>query len=56
MHSAVLHTEYPTKKKGFVRIVITERFNPLKHIPYLKNSNAPLKIPFTGVDYNKIID
>ena len=30
MHSAVLHTGYPTKKKGFVRIVITERFNPLK--------------------------
>tara|TARA_A100001015_G_scaffold321643_1_gene453672 strand:- start:2179 stop:2970 length:792 start_codon:yes stop_codon:yes gene_type:complete len=56
MHSAVLHTGYPTKKKGFVRIVITERFNPLKNIPFLKNPDAPLKIPFTGIDYNKIVD
>ena len=45
-----------TKKKGFVRIVITERFNPLKNIPFLKNPDAPLKIPFTGIDYNKIVD
>ena len=37
MHSAVLHTGYPTKKKGFVRIVITERYNPLKNIQFLKN-------------------
>ena len=56
MHSAVLHTGYPTKKKGFVRIVITERFNPLKNIPFLKDPNAPLKIPFTNIDYNKIVD
>jgi hypothetical protein len=56
MHSAVLHTGYPTKKKGFVRIVITERFNPLKNIPFLKNADAPLKIPFTGINYNKISD
>jgi hypothetical protein len=57
MHSKVLHTGYPTKKKGFVRFVITERFNPLKGIPFLRNPNqSTLKIPFTGIDYNKIND
>jgi hypothetical protein len=42
------------KNKDGLRIVITERLNPLKKIPYLKDENAPLKIPYTGVDYNAI--
>ena len=25
-------------------------------IPYLKNESAPLKIPYTGVNYNQIKD
>ena len=49
-------THPKTKKKGKVRIVITERYNPLKKIPFLKNENAPMNIPFVGVDYNKISD
>lgn len=56
LHSACIHEGYPIKKNGTVRIVITERLNPLKKIPYLKNENAPIKIPYTGVDYNKITD
>ena len=56
MHSSVLHCGYPNKKKGSVRITICERYNPLQKIPYLRNKNAPMKIPFTGVDYNKILD
>lgn len=56
IHSSVLHCGYPNKKKGSVRIIITERYNPLQKIPFLKNVDAPMKIPFTGVDYNKIID
>ena len=56
MHSSVLHCGYPNKKKGSVRITICERYNPLQKIPYLRNMNAPMKIPFTGVDYNKILD
>ena len=56
MSSKLIHCSYPTKKKGKVRIVITERYNPLKKIPFLKNENAPMNIPFVGVDYNKISD
>mgnify|MGYP000336056461 CR=1 FL=1 len=56
MHSSVLHCGYPTKKRGSVRIIVTERYNPLQKIPFLKNENAPMKIPFVGVDYNKIVD
>ena len=54
MHAAVLHTGYPTKKRGFVRFGITERFNPLKRIPYLKNEKASMKMPYVGLDYNKL--
>ena len=43
-------------KRKDLRITITERFNPLKKIPFLKNRDASLKIPFQGVDYNKIKD
>ena len=47
---------YPNKTKGHVRITITERFNPLQKIPFLRNENAPLRMPYEGVDYNKIVD
>ncbi len=56
MNSKVLHCSYPTKKKGYVRMVLTERYSPLKKIPFLRDPNAPLNIPFVGVDYNKIRD
>ena len=56
LHSACVHEGYPITKKDTVRIVITDRLNPLKKIPYLKNENAQIKIPYTGVDYNKITD
>lgn len=56
MHSSCLHSSYPLKKKNFVRIVITERYNPLLKIPYLKKEKAPITIPYMGVDYNKIKD
>jgi len=56
MHSAVVHCGYPNKTKGHVRITITERFNPLQKIPFLRNENAPLRMPYEGVDYNKIVD
>ena len=56
MHSSVLHCGYPNKTKGSVRITICERYNPLQKIPYLRNKNALMNIPFTGVDYNKIVD
>lgn len=55
-HSALVHCGYPLKKKGVVRIVITERFNPLIGIPFLKDPNKPMKIPYVGVDYNMIKD
>ncbi len=56
LHSACIHEGYPIKKKDALRITMTERLNPLKKIPYLKNKSAPLKIPYTGVDYNQIKD
>ena len=56
MQSTVIHCGYPTKKKGNVRMVLTERYNPLQKIPFLKNENAPMNIPITGVDHNKISD
>ena len=52
--SSLIHSGYQTKKKQTVRITITERFNPLKKIPYLKNHKATIKIPFTGINYNRI--
>jgi ectoine hydroxylase-related dioxygenase (phytanoyl-CoA dioxygenase family) len=54
-HSALVHCGYPLKNKDSVRIVITERFNPLDKIPFLKKEDASMKIPYVGVDYNKII-
>jgi len=52
--SSVLHCGYPTRKKGSVRIVLAERYTPLKKMPFLRDENAPRKIPYTGVDYNAI--
>ena len=54
--SSVLHCGYPTQKKGSVRIVLTERYTPLKRLPFLRNVNAPRTIPYCGIDYNKIPD
>ena len=52
--SQLVHCGYKNKKKNSVRITITERFNPLKKIPFLKKASAPMKIPFTGRNYNAI--
>ena len=56
MKSSMIHSGYPTKKRGHLRITITERFNPLRKLPFLKDENAPIKIPYVGVDYNSIPD
>lgn len=53
MINKMIHTGYPMKNKNKIRITITERFNPLQNIPYLKDEKAPLKIPYT-INYNKI--
>ena len=52
--SSLVHSGYPSSKKGSLRITITERFNPLQKIPFLKNEKAPLKMPYVGIDYNKV--
>ena len=56
LHSALIHGTLPTRLRGFVKFVMVERFNPLKKIPYLRNSRKPIKIPHFGVDYNQISD
>ena len=53
MINKMIHSGYPMKDKNKLRITITERYNPLKNIPFLKNDKAPPKIPYT-IDYNKI--
>jgi hypothetical protein len=55
-HSSLIHCGYPLTDKETVRITVTERFNPLKKIPYLKDSTKPKKIPYVGTDYNLIKD
>ena len=55
MLNSMIHCGYQMKKKRHVRITITERFNPLQNIPYLKKTNAPFKISYTA-NYNKIDD
>jgi len=52
--SSLVHGGYHNKSKNTVRLTITERFNPLKKIPFLRNEKATIKIPFTGVNYNNI--
>ena len=42
-------------KNNRVRITITERYNPLQKIPFLKDEKAPLNIPYKA-DYNNIVD
>ena len=51
--NSLIHCGYQMKKKNHLRVTLTERFNPLQNIPFLKNENAKLKIPYT-IDYNKI--
>ena len=53
MINSLIHCGYPNRKKNHVRITLTERFNPLKKIPYLKKTNVPIKIPYTA-NYNSI--
>lgn len=55
MINSMVHCGYQMKKKQHARITITERYNPLQKIPFLKKENAPLKIPYQE-DYNKILD
>ena len=52
--SSLVHKGYENSDKNAVRITITERFNPLKRIPFLKKNNASMKIPYMGVNLNKI--
>ena len=52
--SSLVHKGYKNSDKNAVRITITERFNPLKRIPFLKKNNASMKIPYMGVNLNKI--
>ena len=52
--SSIIHGGYTNKKKGSVRITVTERYNPLKKIPFLHDENAPLRMPFMGFNYNKV--
>tara|TARA_B100000686_G_C16715609_1_gene931818 strand:- start:466 stop:1254 length:789 start_codon:yes stop_codon:yes gene_type:complete len=56
MQSSMVHCGYPNKTKGHVRITVTERYNPLQKIPFLRNADAPKKMPYMGLDYNKIND
>lgn len=53
MINRMIHTGYPMKEKNKLRVTITERYNPLQNIPFLKNDKAPPKIPYT-INYNKI--
>ena len=55
MINSTVHCGYQMKKKEHARITITERYNPLQKIPFLKKENAPLKIPYQE-DYNKITE
>tara|TARA_B100001758_G_C17798817_1_gene298484 strand:- start:91 stop:489 length:399 start_codon:yes stop_codon:yes gene_type:complete len=55
MINSLIHCGYPNKTKKHVRITVTERFNPLHKIPYLKKTNVPIKIPYTA-NYNSIKD
>jgi len=54
MLNSMIHCGFQMKKKGHVRITITERFNPLQRIPFLKKETAPKLIPYEA-DYSKIL-
>ena len=57
---AVIHESVETVKKDFARFILSERFCPLRKIPYLRQENVPVKIPYPdGVkgftkDYNEL--
>ena len=51
LHSAIVHGTWMTKKKGFVKYILCDRFNPLQKIPYLKN----LKIKLVKLNLNQIL-
>lgn len=53
--STLVHSGYKNDDPNAVRITITERFNPLKKIPFLKYEKATQKIPYVGVNLNKIL-
>jgi hypothetical protein len=52
--SSLVHSGYENSDPNSVRITITERFNPLKKLPFLKDTKASMKMPYVGVDYNKL--
>ena len=52
--SALIHCGYPTHKKNSVRFIISERYCPLKKLPYLKSEDVEMKIPYENVDLNMI--
>ena len=59
--SSCIHGGYANKTKDHVRITVTERYNPLQKIPFLKDENAEKKMPYidldsgvSGSDYNKM--
>ena len=52
--SSLVHSGYENTDSKSVRITITERFNPLKKLPYLKNEKASMKMPYVGLNYNKL--
>lgn len=52
--SSLVHSGYENRDGKSVRITITERFNPLKKLPYLKDEKATLKMPYVGLDYNNL--
>ena len=53
MINRMIHAGYPMKSKNKIRLTLTERFNPLQNLPYLKKENAPQMTPYT-TDLNKI--
>jgi len=53
MINRMIHTGYPMKSKNKLRITVTERYNPLQNIPFLKSEKATRQIPYT-INYNKI--
>ena len=43
LHSATIHGTWPTKKKGFVKYILAERYSPLKKYSVFKNPNFKTK-------------
>ena len=53
--SSMIHCGYPVTKKNGLRLTMSERFNPLLKLPFLRDENATIRMPYTGVDYNSIV-